>query len=255
MWQKLARQTWRLTTLTACLSALTLSSLSAYTAQVPAGTKLAAKQELNLLLNATPATIDPNLLNETQGYQVVSNLFEGLTTFDAKGKLILAGATSWSVSEDGLTWTFKLRQDAKFSDGSPVTANDYVAGWQRLQDPKTGSVYTYYLTDLKVKNADAVAAGKLPSSELGVKAVDDYTLQVSLASPVPWFLDATALVVLAPIPSKLLAAGKWPDINNYVGNGAYKLVKVTLDNKEWKTYLDERRHGQYQFFVAGWNPA
>ncbi|MFC6276712.1 peptide ABC transporter substrate-binding protein [Psittacicella hinzii] len=204
---------------------------SAFAADVPAGTKLATKQVLALQIGDNPATLDPNLTSENVGSQIINNLFEGLTSYDAKGNLVPGVAESWSHTPDNKTWIFKLRKDAKWSDGSPVTAKDFVASWQRLVDPKTASEYSFYLGDLGVKNAKAIADGKAPVSSLGVKAVDDYTLEVSLESAVPWFLEATSLADLAPIPSKLLAAGKWPNFSNLVSNGPYKLVQAIPNEK------------------------
>lgn len=214
---------------------------NAMAADVPAGTQLAAKQTLQLQIGDNPKSIDPTLLSETIGSDISSNLFEGLTTYNAEGKLVAAGAESWTHSEDNKVWTFKLRQDAKWSDGTPVTAHDYVTSWQRLVDPETASEYSFYLDDLGVENAAAISAGKAPLSSLGVKALDDYTLQVTLTTPVPWFLEATPIANLAPIPTKLFKEGKWPDFKNLVSNGPY-VLDFAMPNEKYVIKKNENYH-------------
>ncbi|MFC6276713.1 peptide ABC transporter substrate-binding protein [Psittacicella hinzii] len=227
--------TWFATTRKLTLLAATLAAagLSSYTmaANVPAGTKLATTQVLNIEVGDNPASLDPNLVKETIGNQIVANLFEPLTTYDEHGKLIAGAAVSWSHSADYKTWTFKLRPEAKWSDGKPVTAHDFVLSWQRLLDPKTASDYSYYLGDLGVSNAKEISEGKVDKSKLGVRAVDDYTFEVTLATPVPWFLEATSLVVLSPVPSHLVKANKWPDFKHFVSNGPYLLKAATPNEK------------------------
>ncbi|RIY32720.1 hypothetical protein CJP74_03700 [Psittacicella melopsittaci] len=201
-------------------------------ANVPQGTKLAEKQVLNIELSDNPASLDPNLINENIGLQIASNLFDQLTTYDEYGKLIPGAAESWTHTPDFKVWTFKLRPQAKWSDGTPVTAQDFVTSWERLVDPQTASEYSYYLGDLGVLNAKEISEGKLDKSQLGVKALDDYTLEVTLESPVPWFLEATSLIVLSPVPTHLIKEGKWPNFSNYVVNGPYTL-KQSVPNEKY----------------------
>ncbi|RIY31093.1 hypothetical protein CKF54_07740 [Psittacicella hinzii] len=205
---------------------------AAYAANVPQGTKLATTQVLNIEVGDNPASLDPNLIKETIGNQIGANLFDQLTTYDEFGQLVAGAAQSWSHSDDYKVWTFKLRPEAKWSDGTPVTAKDFVTSWQRLVDPNTASEYSYYLGDLGVLNAKAISEGTLDKSQLGVKAVDDYTFEVTLETAVPWFLEATSLVVLSPIPTHLVAEGKWPNFNNYVVNGPYTL-KAAVPNEKY----------------------
>ena len=112
--------------------------------------------------------------------------FEGLTTFDAHGKSGPGSAESWTISEGGKVYTFKIRPDAKWSDGRPLTARDFVESWKRTLSPETAASYNYQL--FYVKNAQAFAEEKsLDFSEVGVKALDDQTLEVTLENPTPFF--------------------------------------------------------------------
>ncbi|RIY34441.1 peptide ABC transporter substrate-binding protein, partial [Psittacicella gerlachiana] len=220
-----------LTLVMASLLGTGLISTTSMAANIPQGTKLAAKQVLNIELGDNPASLDPNLVKETIGAQISSNLFEPLTTYDEYGKLIGGAAASWSHSADYKVWTFKLRPEAVWSDGTPVTAQDFVTSWQRLVDPNTASEYSYYLGDLGVLNAKLISEGKEDKSKLGIKAVDAHTLEVTLETPVPWFLEATSLIVLAPVPTQLVNEGKWPDFKNYVVNGPYLLQQAVPNER------------------------
>lgn len=208
-----------------------LTSTYTQAANVPEGTKLAQKQVLNIELGDNPGTLDPNKITEIIGFQIATNLFDPLTTYDENGKIVAGAAQSWSHSEDFKTWTFKLRPEAKWSDGTPVTAQDFVTSWQRLVDPETASQYSFYLGNLGVLNAKDISEGKLDKNLLGVRAVDDYTFEVTLSTPTPWFLEATALVIVSPVPTHLVQAGKWPDFSNYVVNGPFTLAQAVPNEK------------------------
>lgn len=218
--------------LAACLlPSLALLATPAFAANVPEGTVLAQNQNLTFATTDNPKTFDPNNLEEQVGLQFANNTFESLVTFDENGKVAPGVASEWSHSDDFKTWTFKLRPEAKWSDGEPVTAEDFVTSWRRLADPKNGFPYAFYLEDLGVKNAGKISAGDktVKLEDLGVKALDDHTLQVSLDKAVPWFLEAVVLRVLAPVPTKLLAEGKWPNVNNLVSNGPYVLAESKVN--------------------------
>lgn len=229
--KKLWRKTLTLSCISLGLMTTGLMTSNSYAANVPEGTTLATKQILTLQIGDNPATLDPSLLSENVGSQIVNNLFMGLTTYDENGKLVPGVAESWTHSPDNKVWTFKLRANAKWSDGSPLTAHDFVASWQRLVNPKTASEYSFYLQDLGVQNATAIVEGKAPATTLGVKALDDQTFEVTLDSPVPWFLEATPLANLSPLPSKLLATGAWPNFDNLVSNGPYTLAAAIPNEK------------------------
>src|SRR5690606_12730307 len=147
---------------------------------------------------------------------------EGLMTLDAAGEPILGQAASYDVSEDGLVYTFKLRDDAVWSDGTPVTAKDFVLGAQRLQNPATASSYAYL--NHFIKNASEINAGEITDfDELGVKAIDDKTLEITLETPTPYLLAALTHYTAYPVPSHIVEAHgeEWSQIGNLVANGPY----------------------------------
>ena len=135
------------------------------------------------------ASMDQHIATDGLSFEVIAATIEGLYTLDADGNAIPAIAESYDLSEDGLTYTFHLREDAKWSNGEPVTANDFVYAWRRLVDPNTASEYAFIMDVAGVVNAASVNAGEASLEELGVNAVDDYTLEVTLALPVPFFLQ------------------------------------------------------------------
>ena len=177
---------------------------------------------------AEPATLDPALMQDTASNNIYLALFEGLVQYDPKtSKGIPAMASSWSTSADGLTVTFKLR-DAKWSDGTPVTAQDFVYGWLRTLNPETASSYSYML-GMVVKGADAYNSGKGKAEDVAIKALDSKTFQVQLVGPAPYFVDMTAHSAFAPAPKWAIEkyGDQWTKPGNLVSNGAFTL-------KEWK---------------------
>jgi oligopeptide transport system substrate-binding protein len=157
---------------------------------------------------------------------VVNQLFDGLYIEDANGNPIPGGAESYEVNADNTVYTFRLR-DAKWSNGDPVLASDYVFGWQRAVDPALASTYAYYLGLVNVVNADDIVAGKLPLSDLGIKALDDKTLEVTLKAPTPWFVKTLAHSTLFAAPQKVVEkfGADWTKPENIVSNGAYILTE------------------------------
>ncbi|MFC7333675.1 peptide ABC transporter substrate-binding protein [Rhodocista pekingensis] len=148
----------------------------------------AAEMVLHRGNGTEPETLDPQRLRGEAAGWIAMDLFEGLLTVDAKGHPIPGLAESWTVSDDGLVYTFILRQDARWSDGSPVTAEDFAFSWRRLLDPDTLSDYAYFLWP--VKNGRAINLGQMPPSALGVEAVDDRTFRVTLEEPATWFVSS-----------------------------------------------------------------
>ena len=114
---------------------------------------------------------------------ILKDLYEGLTIYDAAGKIVPGAAETWDLSDDGLVYTFKLRANANWSDGSPVTAGDFVFSLQRVEDPKTAAGYANIL--FPIKNAQKINKGEVPVDQLGVKAIDDKTLEITLERPTP----------------------------------------------------------------------
>ncbi len=172
-----------------------------------------------------PESLDPALVTGVPENRIISNLFEGLTTTDPKDLSPRPGmAESWSVSRDGVVYTFKLR-DARWTDGKPVTAHDFVYGWERVLNPKTGAKYAQQL--YYVKNGEAYNKGRVTEfSQVGVKALNDHTLQVTLRCPTAYFLDLTSFFTLLPVPRWAIEAhGRdWVKPGKIVSNGPFRLV-------------------------------
>jgi oligopeptide transport system substrate-binding protein len=175
--------------------------------------------------SADPESLDPHKTSTVYEAHILRDLFLGLTTEDAKSEVIPGAAESWTISPDGKVYTFKLRAGATWSDGSPVTANDFVFSWQRVVDPATAAEYAYMLAP--VVNAEDVTAGKKKPAELGVKAIDDATFEVTLNAPTPYFLEMLTHQATYPI-SKANIDKFGPDFikpGNLVSNGAYTLAE------------------------------
>jgi oligopeptide transport system substrate-binding protein len=173
---------------------------------------------------AEPQTLDPSLATGAPDDFIIGDLMTALMTEDALARPVPGMAQRWTTSPDGLIWTFTLRE-ALWSDGVPVTADDFVFSWRRLLDPATAAPYAYYLYILK--NGTAVNTGKLPASTLGVKALDSHTLEMTLEHPAPYLLEMLMHSTTHPLPRHVIAAkGKdWTRPGNYVGNGAFVLKK------------------------------
>ena len=182
------------------------------------------------LLDQFP-TLDPQLNEDTSGFHVIRDLFEGLLSQDANGDLVPGVATHYAASDGNTTYTFTLRDDARWSNGDPVTAHDFVHAWRRAVDPATASPYGWYLKLTEMVNAGDILAGNKPPSELGVRAVDDYTLEVKLNTPLPYFPAMTTYATLFPAHRATIEAhgADWTAPGNMVSNGAYMLEQVVLN--------------------------
>ncbi len=155
---------------------------------------------LNVMVEVEVESLDPQVATDGTSFEVIANYTDGLTQMDADGAAIPAIAESWDVSEDGTVYTFHLRQDANWSNGEPVTADDFIFAWQRAVDPALASEYSYMLSDIgQVKNAAAIIAGEMDKSELGVKAIDSKTLEVTLEVPVSYFLSLMYFPTFYPV--------------------------------------------------------
>ncbi len=191
-----------------------------------------SRADLVFINGAEPETLDPSLITGQPEGRLVNALFEGLTSFTAEGKTQPGMAESWTVSEDGKTYTFKMREDVQWSDGRKLTAHDFVKSWRRTLTPETAAIYNYQL--FYVKNAQAFAEGKIKDfGEVGVKAVDDRTLEVTLENPTSFFLDLCATPPLAPTPVDLIdrLGDDWIKPGNIVTNGAYLLDEWRINHK------------------------
>ncbi len=185
------------------------------------------KQSINLPYIAEIPTMDVTKATDSESMNVMRNVFEGLYTLGEDNKLIPGVAQSYDVSEDKKTYTFHLRE-SKWSNGTPVTAADFVFSWKRAVNPDTAAEYAFLFFD--IKNAKRINSKELSIDELGVKAIDDKTLEVQLEQPVPYFIDLTTFATFLPINEKYFnSKGKQYGLEaeQLIYNGAF-----TLDN--WK---------------------
>lgn len=170
-----------------------------------------------------PKTLDSAHVDVDIEAFVLKDLYEGLTIYSADGKIVPGAAESWTVSDDGLVYTFKLRENAKWSDGSPVTADDFVYSAQRVENPETAAEYANIL--YPIKNAEAVNQKKVPVTDLGVKAIDAKTVEYTLERPTPYFPQLMAHMTALPVnKANVEKFGKdYVKPGNMVSNGAFKL--------------------------------
>lgn len=156
---------------------------------------------VTVAIDADLNTMDYEIATDGNSFIMQSLVMSGLTELAADGSPLPELAESWDVSDDGLVYTFHLA-DAKWSNGDPVTASDFVYAWQRLDNPDTASEYAFILDTVHIANAAAVNAGEADPSELGVKAVDDKTLEVTLTLPCDFFLSLLAFPSFFPLNQK-----------------------------------------------------
>lgn len=216
------------------LAAISLSSsiTPAIAANPPAGAQLAEQQQIVRHIKDEPASLDPLKAVGLPEIQVIRDLFEGLTNQDAQGKIVPGVAQSWS-SSDNKTWVFTLRNNARWSNGDPVTAQDFVYSWQRLVDPKNSSAFAWFAGLSGIQNAAAITKGEMTSDKLGVVAQSKNQLKVTLDRPVPWFPALVANVALFPVPQKIIAqqGDSWTSPGKLVGNGVYQLSERVVNEK------------------------
>lgn len=191
---------------------------------VPEGTKLAEQQTLTRNNGTEPQSLDPHKIEGVAESHLARDLFEGLIIINEDGEMEPRLAESWT-NEDFKTWQFKLKPNLKWSNGDPLTAHDFEYAWKRLSDPSTGSPYESYLQYGKFANIDEIIKGEKPSSELGVKALDDVTLEITLTEAIPYLPNLLAHTAMVPVPKKVVEANPkdWTNVGKFVGNGAYKL--------------------------------
>ncbi|MGX7420142.1 peptide ABC transporter substrate-binding protein [Carnobacterium gallinarum] len=210
--------------------------------------ELADKQEINLIETAEIPTMDSVLNTDAVGSIVMNNVFEGLYRKDLKGENALAmAAEEPKVSEDGLTYTFKIRKDAKWSNGDAVTANDFVFAWQRVINPTTAAQYSYMMSGV-IENATEIAAGEKAPTDLGVKAIDANTLEVKLAADIPYFKDLLSLTMYMPQNEKYVTEkgeSYAKNSDNLVYNGPFQLTDWDGTGLSWAykkndTYWDKK---------------
>ena len=233
------------------------------------GMELAARQVIHIGNGADPQTLDPHKSQGVPSSNIGRDLYEGLVNEAGNGDLEPGGAESWTISDDGKSYTFALRRAARWSNGAPVTARDYVFGLRRSLDPATLSRYTFILAP--IKNAAAVAAGDMPTTAVGARAVDDYTLEIELENPTPYFLGLLTHSASYPLyePSVVEHGDRHVRPGNLVSNGAYMLedwvvqshVKLVRNPEYWDNanttidevwyYATEDKAGELKRFRAG----
>lgn len=202
--------------------------------------KLAADQTLRINLSAEPPTFDPAQAQDSQANTVLKMMYEGLVRLDADGKEVPGAAESWDV--DGTKYTFHLRKDAKWSNGDPVTAKDFVFAWERVLSPDTQPAAPYAYQLYYIKNAEEFNNGTIKDfNEVGVKASDDYTLEVELVNPTPYFLGLTSFYTLYPVHQSVKDDVKWAtDPSKMIVNGPYTLTNWTTGQS-----LEVTKNDQY----------
>ncbi|MCL4780123.1 MAG: peptide ABC transporter substrate-binding protein [Gammaproteobacteria bacterium] len=187
------------------------------------GTELAAVQILRRGNGTEPESLDPHRAEGVTAANVLRDLFEGLVTEAPDGTLIPGAAESWTVSADGLVYTFRLQADGRWSNGDPVTAEDFVYGLRRSADPATLSEYSAILYPLE--NAAEVVAGTLPPDRLGVRAIDAQTLELRLHSPTPYLLGLLTHASTYPVHRQSVEqhGARFARPGNLVSNGPFRL--------------------------------
>jgi oligopeptide transport system substrate-binding protein len=191
----------------------------------PARDPLEGKSIVHRALSTEPESLDPQRSRSVQAADVLRDIGEGLVAYNASGELVAAAADHWDVAEDGLTYTFRIRPEARWSNGDAVVAGDFVAGLRRLVDPATAAFYAAELAN--VVNAAEIVAGDLPPGELGVEAIDDNTLVISLVRPTPYLLSLLTHPSTFPVHrASLIEHGDaFARAGNLLSNGAYALKR------------------------------
>jgi oligopeptide transport system substrate-binding protein len=198
---------------------------------VRVGTALASTQVLARTLDDFPRSLDPQLTTDIPSQRVLDDLFEGLVALSIDGKPIPGAAVSWQHSADSRTWVFHLRENARWSNGEPLTADDFVYSWRREVDPKTASAYAQALAP--IVNGLEIALGRKPPQTLGVQADDPHTLTVHLVAPTPYLLDLLDQGYLYPVyrPAIERYGDDWVRPEHLVSNGAFSLQEQILGSR------------------------
>lgn len=196
---------------------------------------------LQLHNGGDPGTLDPHKASGDWENRVIGDYIEGLLTESPSAEAIPGQAESWDISEDGTVYTFHLRDGIQWSDGTPVTADDFVFAFQRLFNPATAADYAYL--QFPILNAEAINSGEITDlNELGVKAIDDKTLEITLNASTPFFLEALTHYTAYPVPKHLVEelGDDWTRVENIIGNGPYLI-------KEWLpgSYVRSEKNADY----------
>ena len=216
------------------LSCVLSTSLNAAKLYHPTtGEKLSADQTFTYWALDEHSSIDPQIVEDVSGSDIIRDLFEGLLNQDADGVLVPGVAESFEANENKDVYTFHLRNNAKWSNGDPVTAHDFVYAWQRAVDPATASPYSWFMEIMSIKNGAEAISGDVPPSALGVKALDDLTFQVELTASLPYFAAMTTHATTFPTHKATIEkhGADWTKPGNMVSNGAYVLTEHVINER------------------------
>ena len=197
------------------------------------GEQLATDQTFTYWALDEHSSIDPQIVEDVSGSDIIRDLFEGLLNQDADGNLVPGVAETWSANDAKDVYTFNLRKNAKWSNGDPVTAHDFVYAWQRAVDPETASPYSWFMEIMSIKNGAEAISGDVPPSDLGVKAVDDHTFEVQLTASLPYFAAMTTHATTFPTHKGIIEThgSDWTKPGNMVSNGAYVLTEHVINER------------------------
>jgi len=212
------------------ISAVTLTSAFAGGKQEASSAAADVPQKIVYVVNDEASDLDPGTSAQTFADPAIINCFEGLVTTDANETPVPGTAESWTISDDGLVYTFTIRENAKWSDGKALTAEDFAYSWKRVLDPATGSknagmLYSY------IKNGAKVFAGELPMDEAGIKVIDERTIEVTLESPTPYMLQMFAFRCFYPVRKDIVEAdpeGWHSSAATYISNGPFKASEMNF---------------------------
>ncbi|MBT8460551.1 MAG: peptide ABC transporter substrate-binding protein [Boseongicola sp.] len=201
------------------------------------GEALAEDQTFTYRVLDEHSSVDPQVVEDVTGAEIVRDLFEGLMNQDEDGNLVPGVATGFTTNDDKTVYTFTLRDGAKWSNGDPVVAGDFVYAWQRAVDPELSSPYAWYMEITAIENAAEIIGGNAPITDLGVRAIDDSTLEVTLSAPLPYFATMTTHATMFPAPRSVIEAhgSEWTKPENIVSNGAYVLTEHLPNERSVRT--------------------
>jgi oligopeptide transport system substrate-binding protein len=189
-----------------------------------------AEQAITFAMHNLAGTVDPGITAETYAAPIINNMFEGLVAYDADNNIIPGNAESWEVSDDGLVFTFHLRAGLKWSDGSPLTAEDFRYSYVRVAKPETASLHSELVLPY-VAGAQEFFEGKVGEEGVGIKTIDDLTLEITLKAPAPFFMALLASHTFYPVQRATVEANgdKWTlSPETFVSNGPFKVTAVNF---------------------------
>ena len=200
--------------------------------RAPNAVDISSKDTLNINIGTEPPTLDWSLATDVTSFTIIENIMDGLVAFDEKYKPVPALARNWQISEDGKTYTFKIREKVLWTDGVPLKAGDFLYSWERILRPETAGSYAYFLFD--IKNAREFNSGKIKDfSQVGVKVPEDHTLVVTLERPRAYFLNLVTFMSTFPMRGDIVEkyGTRWTEATNIVTLGPYRL-------KRWKHHKE-----------------